>query len=307
MAATTLDSLDFASLLAQELLYQQLVSSLEGLHSGVPTRTTPTLTPTTLRTIEQTFLDFENESAKHSREAGFVPPLIEPSQPTPALTPPLHIQPQVQLQIQQPQLLQQGKTAKKNMGGRRPTRTIGMTPEEEERRQIRRERNKMAAARCRKRRMDHTNALLEETEGLEQKKLSLQDEISQLQQEKDDLEFMLEAHRPVCRLQSSSPPDVKPVITDNGKITLPSVDSQQQHLQQPEEFSDLPSVRLSRPNTLPIPTFTEPKPRPSSLQFKTVETPAFMKTMNEIAGIPITTPSTVDLSSPDANPKLVSL
>ncbi|KYM95248.1 Uncharacterized protein C45G9.7 [Cyphomyrmex costatus] len=47
------------------------------------------------------------------------------------------------------------------MGGRRPTRTIGMTPEEEQRRQIRRERNKMAAARCRKRRMDHTNALLE--------------------------------------------------------------------------------------------------------------------------------------------------
>jgi len=36
-----------------------------------------------------------------------------------------------------------------------------MSAEEEQRRQIRRERNKMAAARCRKRRMDHTNELLE--------------------------------------------------------------------------------------------------------------------------------------------------
>jgi len=36
-----------------------------------------------------------------------------------------------------------------------------MSAEEEQRRQIRRERNKLAAARCRKRRMDHTNELLE--------------------------------------------------------------------------------------------------------------------------------------------------
>lgn len=35
-----------------------------------------------------------------------------------------------------------------------------MSPEEEQRRQIRRERNKLAAARCRKRRMDHTNELV---------------------------------------------------------------------------------------------------------------------------------------------------
>jgi len=36
-----------------------------------------------------------------------------------------------------------------------------MSAEEEQRRQVRRERNKLAAARCRKRRMDHTNELLE--------------------------------------------------------------------------------------------------------------------------------------------------
>lgn len=54
----------------------------------------------------------------------------------------------------------------------------------------------------------------QETEGLEQKKQSLQEEIQQLQQAKDELEFILEAHRAVCRLRSASPPDVKPVITD---------------------------------------------------------------------------------------------
>lgn len=147
----------------------QLVS-LDGLHSGVPTRTTPTLTPTTLRSIEQTFLELTSESASHSREAGFVPPLVEPSQPTPAQTqnttahhtiittagPVAANTTLVESHQTQPQ-----QPTRRNMGGRRPTRTIGMSPEEEERRQIRRERNKMAAARCRKRRMDHTNALLE--------------------------------------------------------------------------------------------------------------------------------------------------
>lgn len=142
----------------------------------MPTRTTPTLTPTTLRSIEQTFLELTSESASHSREAGFVPPLVEPSQPTPAQTqntaahhiitstaaPAAANTTLVETQQTQPQPQQ---PARRNMGGRRPTRTIGMSPEEEERRQIRRERNKMAAARCRKRRMDHTNALLEVSEG----------------------------------------------------------------------------------------------------------------------------------------------
>lgn len=151
----------------------QLVS-LDGLHSGVPTRTTPTLTPTTLRSIEQTFLELTSESASHSREAGFVPPLVEPSQPTPAQTQNTAAHHVVTTTVaapvaantilvdsQQTTQPQQQQPTRRNMGGRRPTRTIGMTPEEEERRQIRRERNKMAAARCRKRRMDHTNALLE--------------------------------------------------------------------------------------------------------------------------------------------------
>ncbi|XP_015440196.1 PREDICTED: transcription factor kayak isoform X1 [Dufourea novaeangliae] len=352
-----------------------MLVSLDGLHSGVPTRTTPTLTPTTLRSIEQTFLELTSESASHSREAGFVPPLVEPSQPTPAQTQNTtahHIiantatsaAPVAQSTTtlvegphNQTEPQQQQQTARRNMGGRRPTRTIGMSPEEEERRQIRRERNKMAAARCRKRRMDHTNALLEETEGLEQKKQCLQEEIHQLQQAKDELEFILQAHRAVCRIRSASPPDVKPVIKPSAG--LPAEDQFAENdnsLTKQETAAANANLRPNRPNSLPVgfdnnnrpnslPIFNEPKERPDTLPFKTVETPAFMKPSLDVAGMPITTPtsgipfnfeslmeggtgltpvstpmipscstqqrnnlSAVDLSSPDANPpKLVSL
>lgn len=50
--------------------------ALEGLNSGVPTRTTPTLTPTTLRNIEQTFIELQSKPETHENEAGFVPPLV---------------------------------------------------------------------------------------------------------------------------------------------------------------------------------------------------------------------------------------
>lgn len=50
--------------------------TLDGLNSGVPTKTTPTLTPTTLRNIEQTFIELQCEAESHQNEARFVPPLV---------------------------------------------------------------------------------------------------------------------------------------------------------------------------------------------------------------------------------------
>lgn len=50
--------------------------TLEGLNSGVPTRTTPTLTPTTLSNIEQTFIEYQTKTESHENEARFVPPLV---------------------------------------------------------------------------------------------------------------------------------------------------------------------------------------------------------------------------------------
>ncbi|XP_061824461.1 fos-related antigen 2 [Nerophis lumbriciformis] len=75
-----------------------------------------------------------------------------------------------------------------------------LSPEEEEKRRVRRERNKLAAAKCRNRRRELTELLQGETEKLEEEKADLQKEIECLQKEKDKLEFMLVAHNPVCKL-----------------------------------------------------------------------------------------------------------
>ncbi|MCQ9140787.1 hypothetical protein MZE11_19700, partial [Bacillus amyloliquefaciens] len=60
-------------MLATELWCQQL-ANLEGLQSGVPTRTTATITPTQLRNFEQTYIELSNCRSEQSNHAGFVPP-----------------------------------------------------------------------------------------------------------------------------------------------------------------------------------------------------------------------------------------
>lgn len=89
------------------------------------------------------------------------------------------------------------------MGGRRPTSSSNLSPEEEEKRKVRRERNKLAAARCRKRRVDQTNELTDKVNQLEKDKDKLQHEIDDLRVVKEDLEFLLENHRSQCRISSS--------------------------------------------------------------------------------------------------------
>ncbi|XP_078068377.1 fos-related antigen 2 isoform X2 [Mustelus asterias] len=76
----------------------------------------------------------------------------------------------------------------------------GLTPEEEEKRRVRRERNKLAAAKCRNRRRELTERLQDETEKLEEEKSGLQKEIAVLQKEKEKLEFVLVAHKSVCKM-----------------------------------------------------------------------------------------------------------
>ncbi|XP_055586284.1 transcription factor kayak isoform X2 [Uranotaenia lowii] len=53
----------------------KLFASFDGIHSGVPTKTTATLTPTTLKNIEQTFMELTSDtSCNIPCQAGFVPP-----------------------------------------------------------------------------------------------------------------------------------------------------------------------------------------------------------------------------------------
>lgn len=90
--------------------------------------------------------------------------------------------------------------AAQSMGARhRRSSNYKLTAEDDERRRVRRERNKLAAARCRQRRVDLTNQLLAETESLEDEKLQLEKEISNLQRQRHQLEFVLDSHASRCR------------------------------------------------------------------------------------------------------------
>lgn len=196
------------------------------------------------------------------------------------------------------------------MGGRRPNHSHNLSPEEEAKRKVRRERNKLAAARCRKRRVDQTNDLVDKVNQLEKDKQRLQNEIQDLQVIKEDLEFCLENHRVQCRLTLSEigrktplefkhPTQHQQAMLLVEKIKVEPVD--------PAHDDDLPQppakrILLSAANptiganqSLNTPTICKPS-RPSSLNVPLTMTPSQALIMNknvaDIAGVQITTPST---------------
>ncbi|XP_048450769.1 protein c-Fos-like [Rhincodon typus] len=97
------------------------------------------------------------------------------------------------------------RAASSKYSGRRG-KTDQLSPEDEEKRKVRRERNKLAAAKCRNRRRELTDSLQTETEKLEGEKSVLETEIAELLKEKEKLEFILAAHRPVCRIPEPEAP-----------------------------------------------------------------------------------------------------
>lgn len=110
------------------------------------------------------------------------------------------------------------KAPRRNAGGRKPSHQSNLTPEEEAKRRVRRERNKLAAARCRKRREDHTSELQDQVDELETKKSQITGEIQQMNQLRDELCELIEEHRRLSKCvigERSSPPDVKPSITQS--------------------------------------------------------------------------------------------
>ncbi|KAG7298089.1 hypothetical protein JYU34_018859 [Plutella xylostella] len=226
------DSLMFATMFdyqhdGDEGTGKSILASFEGLNSGVPTRTTATITPTQLRSLEQTYIEL-NSCREQQQHAGFVPPAVahanthygilnqvgygDAGGAGPAA---LHVSPGPMSSDNSCSTSPGLPTPKRrNMGGRRPTKTPhDISPEEEERRKVRRERNKMAAARCRKRRLDHTNELQDETDKLENTKQRLQDELRNLHDQRERLQAILQNHLGCCPLagkRAVSPPDVKP-------------------------------------------------------------------------------------------------
>ncbi|KAI1897899.1 hypothetical protein AGOR_G00088020 [Albula goreensis] len=105
-----------------------------------------------------------------------------------------------------------------------------LSPEEEEKKRVRRERNKMAAAKCRNRRRELTDCLQAETDGLEEQKSTLKTEIANLMKEKERLEFILMAHRPACKipsdLETSFPePSISPMHSTNDELSSPKLEA----------------------------------------------------------------------------------
>ncbi|XP_030032703.1 transcription factor kayak isoform X2 [Manduca sexta] len=329
------DSLMFATMFDYQAdeYAKPILANLEGLQSGVPTRTTATITPTQLRNFEQTYIELTNCRSEPTTHAGFVPPSVTHANNYGILNPTAYCDsgPTTALHVSPGPLSASGDSSsspglptpkRRNMGGRRPNKAPQeLTPEEEERRKIRRERNKMAAARCRKRRLDHTNELQEETDKLEEKKHALQEEIRKLNADREQLQVILQNHMVSCRLnkRSISPPDVKPFqdpyaypeIPEDGvrvkvEVVDPSVDTV---LVLDNIYSTPPTdkkIMLSSANPAVVtsgsPAALETPPaivrpnRPNSLQVPLSLTPAQLHNNkalgnNKIAGIEISTPS----------------
>ncbi|KAM3602454.1 uncharacterized protein V6R79_004470 [Siganus canaliculatus] len=83
------------------------------------------------------------------------------------------------------------------------------TPQETERRKRRRERNKIAAAKCRNKKKEKTECLQKESEKLESVNAELKAQIEELKQQKQQLVYMLNLHRPTCivRAQNGQTPE----------------------------------------------------------------------------------------------------
>ncbi|BES90055.1 Flap endonuclease GEN [Nesidiocoris tenuis] len=284
----------------------------DGLNSGVPTRTTPTLTPTTLRSVEQ-FIEIPVQVEDHQNQARFVPPIINPSN----IAQPVKMSNILNVvtkswqgsctRVAEPASFSpvpakaSSPPGRRNVGGRKPIKDKSISPEEEERRKVRRERNKLAAARCRKRRLDHTNELLLETNGLEEKKQVLTHEIQMLTSKKEELEYLLENHQCMSSHGPPSPEDVKPIIVKDESFPKPSI------------------VRPDRPTTLPVPPPFSPPPNDGIIISTPTNGPSFNFSSLMAGGTgltPVTAPlrpscsfqerNSGSLSSPDSG-KLVSL
>ncbi|MBN3285894.1 ATF3 factor, partial [Polyodon spathula] len=82
-------------------------------------------------------------------------------------------------------------------------------PEENERRKRRRERNKIAATKCRNKKKERTDSLQKESEKLESINADLKAQIEVLKSEKQQLVYMLNLHRPTCivRAQNGRTPE----------------------------------------------------------------------------------------------------
>lgn len=156
-----------------------------------------------------------------------------------------------------------------NRSTRKTSNSNRETPEEERKKKIRRERNKQAAARCRKRRLDRTNQLTQETEKLDKQKAILEQEFEQKRKEYEKYKLFLEQHKNSneCRcknenyMQSSS--CVVPTSISTASITTTTA----------------PANKVCRPSSLALP--------PNSYSSSSLPVDPLVSASTPSSGIPI--------------------
>jgi len=135
-------------------------------------------------------------------------------------------------------------------------------PEEAEKRALRRDRNRLAAAKCRKRRLDQIESLQIEVDAWEQRNKRLEEEMAALRAEKEEMAFILAAHRTSCRLQTDSEVSVEVKVEPH-----PSQEPQPQYIVTVPQPQPLVTVsKPARPVSLAL--------APRNIEGVTIETPS---------------------------------
>ncbi|XP_052275835.1 fos-related antigen 2-like isoform X1 [Dreissena polymorpha] len=234
--------------------------------NGLNVSSTTGLTPTTLSNLERTFIELQSVPSRTAlpnpiSQSGFVPPIVHSNHPSSnedyysdsssnscSNDDYIPSQPK-KIKIGDKTTTIMSKSEIENplrKTHRRQIREDEISAEEAVRRNMRRERNKVAAAKCRQRRVDHTNRLLNETEKLEQEQAAIEAEINALQNEKEQLEFYLQAHGPICKVNGVAPKVKK-------ELTLPETpENLSMSHKRPAPVTTTTVTTSSRPSTLSI-------------------------------------------------------
>lgn len=150
-------------------------------------------------------------------------------------------QPEKQKQFDESQVSQPAKQKQKRKGGRKPNNDP-LPPHLEERRRLRRIRNKDAAAKVREKRIAHTEKLLTAIDKLEKSTKYYENLINQLRSEKESLEFMWNFHnnhRELCPMNSG----VR--VVDPNQSVDPNQVWQSQYSQLPNDNSSTSAINTS--------------------------------------------------------------
>merc|ERR1719450_542619 len=175
------------------------------------------------------------------------------------------------------------RTPKSRPGVKATTDESGLSPEEAQKLEIRRERNKAAAARCRKRRMDQISYLSDEVQEHEEKKRALENTIAQLKAQKEELEYILSQHQSECQL----------IVPGLRQQTLPIAVKSEPVLVETIEMNPLDQVyMLNKPQEINTNRAGGPKAkRPLSLNIESAQIEA--RASATLEGVLIDTPSNI--------------